>query len=389
LVLVQAVAASSVSSYRLACLLAAVVTARADMLGLMFSLLLSGGITRPVQRLLEGTRAIEAGNLDQTVIVTSKDEIGYLTTAFNRMVEQLRLKEHIRRTFGKYVDPRVVEGLIDHPVLAAEGEHRVMTVLFCDVKGFTGIAKETTSEGLVKVMNRHFSAMSAPIRAHSGIIDKYIGDAIMAYWGPPFNDNADQARLASLAALDMLERIPSLRNEFAELLGMRTLPISFDIRIGVATGEALVGSIGSEFMMSYTVLGDTVNLASRLEGANKLYGSHILASVDSIAGAAQAIEAREIDRVIVVGETRPQTIFEIMGRKDALAPAQVELKARFAEGLAAYRARRWDDARAAFVAALAGMPNDGPSQTFIKRIDGFKASPPAEDWDGVWHLDHK
>jgi adenylate cyclase len=192
-------------------LIAAAVTALAAILGLMFAILVSGGITRPVQRLLEGTRAIEAGNLDQTVVVTSKDEIGYLTTAFNRMVEQLRLKEHIRRTFGKYVDPRVVEGLIDHPVLAAEGEHRVMTVMFCDVKGFTGIAKETTSEGLVKVMNRHFSAMSAPIRARSGIIDKYIGDAIMAYWGPPFNDNADQARLASLAALDMLERVPSRR----------------------------------------------------------------------------------------------------------------------------------------------------------------------------------
>ena len=139
-------------------------------------------------------------------------------------------------------------------------------------------ARETTPEGLVKVMNRYFSAMSAPIRDHGGIIDKYIGDAIMAYWGPPFTENADQARLASLAALDMLERVASLRTEFAELLGVRRLPIPFDIRIGIATGEALVGSIGSELMMSYTVLGDTVNLASRLEGVNKVYGSRILVS---------------------------------------------------------------------------------------------------------------
>ena len=333
---------------------------------------------------------MEAGNLDQTLAVTSHDEIGHLTMAFNRMVEQLRLKEHIRRTFGKYVDPRVVEGLIDHPELAAQGQHRVMTVMFCDVKGFTGIAKETTSEGLVKVMNRHFSAMSAPIRTHGGIIDKYIGDAIMAYWGPPFTDPADQARLASLAAIDMAERVPSLRVEFAQLLGMRSLPIPFDIRIGIATGEALVGSVGSELMMSYTVLGDTVNLASRLEGANKVYGSHILASADTVADAADAIEAREIDRVIVVGESQSQTVFEIMGRKNALTPPQIALKARFAEGLAAYRARQWGEARNAFAAALEAVPKDGPSLALIKRIDGFMtAAPPAEDWDGSWHLEQK
>jgi class 3 adenylate cyclase len=389
LVLLQEDAAATVAKQRQAMLIAAVVTALAALLGLFFALLVSGGITRPVHRLLEGTRAVEAGNLDQTLAITSKDEIGLLTTAFNRMVEQLRLKEHIRRTFGKYVDPRVVEGLIDHPELATEGRHRVMTVMFCDVKGFSGLAKETTSEGLVKVMNRHFSAMSAPIRTHGGIIDKYIGDAIMAYWGPPFTDTAEQARLASLAALDMLERVPSLRSEFAELLGMKSLPIPFDIRIGIATGEVLVGSIGSELMMSYTVLGETVNLASRLEGAGKLYGSHILASADSVAGAAQAIEAREIDRVIVVGEIRPQTIFEIMGRKGELTAAQIELRAKFSGGLAAYRARRWEDARREFAAALAVIPNDGPSLTFLKRIDGFMTAPPPENWDGSWHLEQK
>ena len=139
--------------------------------------------------------------------VTSQDEIGHLTTAFNRMVEQLRHKERMRETFGKYVDPRVVEGLIDRPTLAAEGQRRVMTVLFCDVKGFTSASEGMTPQGLVKVMNRYFSVMSAPIRDHRGVIDKYIGDAIMAYWGPPFTENADQARLASLAALDMLERV--------------------------------------------------------------------------------------------------------------------------------------------------------------------------------------
>ena len=233
-------------------LISVVLTLLAAVLGLVFAMLVSAGVTRPVRLLLEGTRAVEAGNLDGTLVATSQDEIGHLTAAFNRMVEQLRLKERLRETFGRYIDPRIVEGLIDRPALASEGQRRVMTVLFCDVKGFTSASEGMTPQGLVKVMNRYFSAMSAPIRNHGGIIDKYIGDAIMAYWGPPFTEDADQARLASLAALDMLERVASLRAEFPELLGVRTLPISFDIRIGIATGEALVGSIGSELMMSYS-----------------------------------------------------------------------------------------------------------------------------------------
>ncbi len=389
LAIVKADAAETVQKQRQAMVIAAVLTALAAALGLVFAVLVSGGMTRPVRRLLEGTRAVEAGHLDQTLPVTSKDEIGHLTTAFNRMVEQLRHKERIRETFGKYVDPRVVDGLIDRPTLAAEGQRRVMTVMFCDVKGFTGASGGMTPQGLVKVMNRYFSAMSAAIRDHQGIIDKYIGDAIMAYWGPPFTENADQARLACLAALDMLERVGPLRTEFPELLGLRSLPIAFDIRIGVATGEALVGSIGSELMMSYTVMGDTVNLASRLEGANKAYGGRVLVSAATIAGADDAIEAREIDRVVLLGQTQPQAVFEIMGRKGELTPAQVELRTRFSEGLAAYRARRWDEALRAFAAALESVPNDGPSMTFIKRIDSLMKTPPGEDWDGSWRLEQK
>ena len=389
LALVKTDAAKTVQKQRQAMVIAAVLTALAAALGLVFAVLVSGGMTRPVRRLLEGARAVEAGHLDETLPVTSQDEIGHLTTAFNRMVEQLRHKERIRETFGKYVDPRVVEGLIDRPTLAAEGQRRVMTVLFCDVKGFTSASEGMTPQGLVKVMNRYFSVMSAPIRDHGGIIDKYIGDAIMAYWGPPFTEDADQARLASLAAIEMLARVASLRSEFPEILGVRSLPISFDIRIGIATGEALVGSIGSELMMSYTVMGDTVNLASRLEGANKVYGSRILLSEATVAGAADAIEAREIDRVVLLGQTEPQAVFEIMGRKGELTSAQTELLTHFSEGLVAYRARRWDEALRAFAAALESVPNDGPSMTFIKRIDSLMKTPPGEDWDGSWRLEQK
>jgi class 3 adenylate cyclase len=370
-------------------LIAAVLTALATTLGLVFSILVSAGVTRPVRRLLEGAQAVEAGRLDETVAVTSQDEIGHLTTAFNRMIEQLRLKERIRETFGKYIDPRVVEGLIDRPALAAEGQRRVMTVLFCDVKGFTSTSLGMTPQGLVKVMNRYFSTMSAPIRHHQGVIDKYIGDAIMAYWGPPFADDAEQAQLGSLAALDMLALVPQLRAELPELLGVRTLPNTFDIRIGIATGEVLVGSIGSELMMSYTVMGDTVNLASRLEGANKVYGGRILVSEATVAAAATAVEVREIDRIVTLGQSQSQAVFEIMGRKGELTAVQAKLRDRFTEGLAAYRARHWDEARRAFEAALVAVPDDGPSMTFIKRLDSLTAAPPGESWDGSWHLEQK
>ena len=367
-----------------------ILTVLASILGLLFSLFISTGITKPVRRLLDGTRAVEAGRLDGSIDVTTRDEIGQLTTAFNKMVEQLRLKEQLRETFGRYVDPRVVEGLIDRQSpTATDGERRVMTVLFCDMKGFTSLSEGMTPQGLVKVMNHYLSTMSGPIRSHRGIIDKYIGDAIMAYWGPPFTEHSEQARLACLAAVEMADRGKALRTELPELLGVRTVPSDCEVRIGIATGEVLVGSIGSEFMMSYTVMGDAVNLASRLENANKIYGSHSLASEAAIMAAGDAVESREVDRLVVVGQTHPEAVFEIIGRAGELTEKQRELLARYAEGLAAYRAHRWDDARRAFQAALEAIPGDGPSMAMAQRVENFQANPPPADWDGAWRPDQK
>ena len=203
-------------------LISAIVTTLAAILGLLFAIIVSGGITRPVQQLLASTREVEAGRFEGAIKVTTRDEIGQLSTAFNRMTEQLRRNERIRETFGRYVDPRIVEGLIDQPALAAaQGQRRVVTVMFCDMKGFTTLSEGMTPQGLVKVMNRYLTTMSEPIRAHRGIIDKYIGDAIMAYWGPPFIEQANEAELACLAAIDMIGRIAALREELPELLGVR------------------------------------------------------------------------------------------------------------------------------------------------------------------------
>jgi adenylate cyclase len=211
----------------------------------------------------------------------------------------------------------------------------------------------------------------------------------MAYWGPPFTENGEDARLASMAAIGMLGRIKALRTELPELLGVRSAGAECDVRIGIATGEVLVGSIGSEFMMSYTVMGDTVNLASRFVGANKLYGTRCLISDAARLAAADAIETREVDRLVVAGQSHAETVFEIMAAKGSLKAEQSALRDHYAQGLAAYRCCRWDDARRAFRAALEAVPGDEPSNVFIARIDEFEKNPPPADWDGAWHLDRK
>jgi class 3 adenylate cyclase len=368
----------------------AIVTALAATLGLGFALLVSGGITRPVRLLLEGTRQVEAGRFDQLVSVSTRDEIGQLSAAFNRMVEQLRRNVRIRETFGRYIDPKVIEGLIDRPEVAAiDGQRRVMTVMFCDMKGFTSMSEGMTPQGLVKVMNCYLTIMSEPIRTHRGIIDKYIGDAIMAYWGPPFIEESDEARFACLAAIDMVNRVPALQKQLPELLGIRAIPAECDVKIGIATGEVLAGSIGSELMMSFTVMGDAVNLASRLEAINKVYGSRILISQTTAAAVGDALELRELDRLTLIGQRMPQVVFEVMGRSGALTNQQELLRARYLDGLAAYRARRWEDARNSFEAALEASPSDGPSRALLSRIDGLRAKPPPPDWDGSWQIEHR
>jgi adenylate cyclase len=251
----------------------------AALLGLTVAALVTLGLVRPVRRLLLGTAAVEHGALDTVVPVTSRDEIGSLTQSFNSMVGELRVKARIRDTFGKYVDPRIVAGLLDRPELTeAKGSRREMTILFCDMKGFTALSEGMTPAALVNVLNRYITVMSEPVRRNNGIIDKYIGDGIMAFWGPPFTGTDDHSGPACLAALDQLAGLAGFRAELPEITGLRRGFPEVDIRIGIATGDVVVGNIGSEQTRNYTVIGDTVNLASRLEAANKTYGTRALVS---------------------------------------------------------------------------------------------------------------
>ena len=366
------------------------VTVLAGLLGLGLAAAMTLALLRPVKRLLAGTQAVEAGALDIEIPVTSSDEIGRLTTAFNHMVGELRTKARIRDTFGKYVDPRIVEGLIERPALTAiEGERRIMTVFFCDLKGFSALGEKLTPKNLVTATNRYLTVMSEPVRARGGILDKYIGDSIMAYWGPPFSDPNEQATLACLAALDMVERVAPFLAELPELTGIRRGLPEIGMRIGIATGAVLVGNIGSESMMSYTVLGGSVNLASRIEGANKHYGTAVLVGQTTAAMAEDTIETREIDTIIAVGAQEPERIFEVMGHKGKLDGRATQLRASYLQGLEAYRRRDWDAARESLNAALEAAPGDGPAQALLAHVDWWLGHPPPADWDGAWRLTEK
>jgi adenylate cyclase len=356
-------------------------------IGLGISAVGSTRVIAGLRQLVASARAIESGGDSQPVVIRSRDEVGELALSFNRMVEELRTRERIKETFGKFLDPRIVTRLIGDG--AEQAERRNLTVFFSDIKGFTGISEQLTAGAVVNLLNSYFGAIAAVIHEHHGVIDKYIGDAVMAFWTPPFSAGDAHASDACLAALAQQEAMVALRAQLPEITGMRRNPPELVIRMGIATGEGVVGTIGSEAARSYTVIGDTVNLASRLESINKLYGTSIILSEETFRLAQQAIEARELDLITVAGKTEPVRIYEVMGRAGELKPEQSELCDRFACGLAAYRIQDWNEAQTHFESCLGANTEDGPAQLFLNRIALLRNTPPPADWNGIWHLTEK
>ena len=359
-----------------------IVTGIATLLGLIFAFLVTRSLVEPIKRLLGGTQAVEKGDLGVEILVHTHDEIAVLADSFNHMVVGLREKEHIRETFGQYVDPRIVRGLLENRLPAEGGQRRVMSVFFSDLADFTRMCESLTPDASVRFLNRYFSLMAEVIRARQGIIDKFIGDSVMAFWGAPFTEETGHAELCCAAALDQMAQLEAFRADLPNLLGVRFGLPKVDIRMGIASGEVTVGNIGSETARGYTVIGDTVNLASRLEQANKFYGTRILVSAETRHLAGESLAFREIDTLRVVGKVEPIRVYELLGyHADSTA---AELITLFETGLAHYRKQDWDAAEAAFNACLKRFPEDRPSTVFLDRIRTFRQSPPSPDWDGVW-----
>lgn len=360
----------------------------------VLALLLSGlvikGMLQPLRRLMDGTSEVESGDLSGEIIAGTRDEIGDLTRSFNNMVQELRKTEEIKDKFGQYVDPRVVSGLIGDPNMElVNGEKKVVSVFFADFANFTGISERFTPGGLVKLINRYLAIMSEPVTRHHGLIDKYIGDAIMAFWAPPFCMDGKQAALAVEAALEDAGLIDQFRDELPDLMGLRKDLPEIGMRIGIATGEAVVGSIGSERTKNYTVIGDTVNLGSRLEGANKVYGTDILVCRRTYEMASAAFEFRKIDDLIVSGKTEPMSIYQPLGAVGSLTDDAIAYRDQFELALSAFRVGDWSRAAANFIECRKSNNSDPATETYVRRLAFIKRNGPPADWDGVWRLDSK
>jgi len=306
-----------------------------------------------------------------------------LTAAYSYATEG-RQKQAIRRMFAQYMSEKVIAHLMAHPErLKLGGERRHLTLFFSDLAGFTSHSEGLAPEKVVGLLNDYLSRMTDIILEEEGTVDKFEGDAIMAFWGAPLPQE-DQALRACRAALRQQAALAELNRHFAEA----ALP-PLSMRIGLHSGEAVVGNLGSQKRFDYTAIGDSVNLASRLEGLNKFYGTGILASETTAQECGDGVLFREVDRVAVKGRETPVTVFQPLGLAAELDPADAAPTREFALALDLYRQAKFSEAAARFENILAQNPEDAPAQTFLERCRQFQAGPLPPNWDGVFRPDAK
>jgi adenylate cyclase len=315
--------------------------------------------------------------------------------AFMNYRQEERNRQSIRNAFSRYLDPAMVEQLAQNPArLSLGGETRQLTILFSDVRGFTAISESYADDpqGLTRLMNRFLSPISRAIIETRGTIDKYMGDAVMAFWNAPLDD-ADHAAHACQAALEMIQRLEVLNAERAAedaSDGRHHIPIS--IGIGVNSGACVVGNMGSDIRFDYSVLGDSVNVASRLEGQTKDYGVRILIGEETARAVLDRFAVVEADMIRVKGKTQPSKVFALAGGEALRAdPRWAVAAAEVAAILAAYRAQHWTDAGARITAAKAARDAGlgGLLSLYETRVAAYASSPPPSDWDGVFVMQSK
>jgi adenylate cyclase len=289
-------------------------------------------------------------------------------------------KRFVKKVFQHYLSHQVIDQILKDPDrLKLGGQRRQMSVFFSDVAGFTSVAESLSPEDLTELLNRYLSEMTAVIFRHGGTVDKYIGDAIVAFWNAPL-DQPDHAVRACQAALDCQKRLVELRDRMRRQSGRE-----LHMRIGINTGPMVVGNMGSSDRFDYSILGDAVNLGARLEGACKQYGIWILMGEGTYAEVRDQVEAREIDRIRVVGKREPVRIYELLARRGQLSQERRTALDRFHEGLRLYRERKWTTA----IGIFKELPDDPVARIYVERCEQYQVSPPPEDWDGVWELTRK
>jgi adenylate cyclase len=320
----------------------------------------------------------------------------YLVLTFVNYFREQKQRRQIRSAFGYYLSPHMVEQLARSPEkLVLGGEERRMTILFSDVRGFTTISEhyKDDPQGLTRLMNRFLTPLTNAIIERKGTIDKYIGDAIMAFWNAPVDDDEQEAN-ACEAALEMLTRAETLNGELkreAETNGGVYMPLR--IGIGLNTGPCVVGNMGSDFRFNYSVLGDTVNLASRLEGRTKDYRIPVVIGSRTAEGAKKKFAVMEIDLIMVKGKKQPEAVFTVLGRSEVDAdPRCRELRDTNAQMLGRFRKQQWDDAIDLIARCRKfanGFDLSGLYDMYEERIELYRAQPPEPDWDGVYEAETK
>jgi adenylate cyclase len=311
-----------------------------------------------------------------------------LLVSLYRSLFEEKEKRRVRSAFGQYLSPEVIRRLLVNPQLV-EPKKTDITVMFSDIRGFTTISEKLDAQDLALFLNQYLSDMTGLVFENHGTLDKYIGDAVMAFWGAPFEEPGHAGRACN-TALKMMERVREMQKKW-EAEGKPQL----DIGIGLNTGVASVGNMGSTLRYGYTALGDTVNLSSRLEGLNKDYGTHILVNETTYSASKDdGFLFRELDLIRVKGKLQPVVIYELIGRNEENSvygtPDEVRQRVGlFREAHELYRKRRWEDAQKFFQTILDKWPDDGPSRAYWKRCQEYLFDEPPSGWDGVFTMTHK
>lgn len=310
--------------------------------------------------------------------------LSYLSSLAVKYYFETKEKKYIKNTFSYYVSKDIINDLLANPKkIKLGGEEKEMTILFSDIRGFTTISEKLSPRELVELLNDYLTAMSDVIMSRRGVVDKYIGDAIMAFWGAPL-EAKNHAELACQSALKMIKCLNEKKNDWREKYG-----VDLNIGIGLNTGKVVVGNMGSNQRFDYTVMGDSVNLASRLESITKQYGVRVVVSEFTYQPLKELFVWRYLDRVAVKGKQTGVKIYELVCELSELEDSIKKLLGAFSVALDYYNERQWSEAILEFEKILSEFPSDAPAQVYLERAREFLNNPPAADWDGIYIMKTK
>lgn len=351
--------------------------------------LFSRTISNPIKLLVEATKEVEQGNFNVTIKPASGDEVGVLTHSFRSMAEGLEEREKVKSILGSMIDPTVVQEAMKDMAALKRGKEDEITAFFSDVAGFSTISEQLKSADLASLLNEYLSSMTILLKQHEGVLDKYIGDAIVAIFNAPVHIK-DHSLKAARASLEMVQKLDELRKYWTKNNLYSKEAQEMDARIGLNTGPAKVGFMGTDDLASYTMMGDTVNLAARLEAAGKDYGVSILVSETVNERISSEMFTRELDLVRVKGKNEPVKLYELIDTKSGVSSNLKECAGLYEHGLKKYLARDFKSAIVFFQDAIKAKGiKDKSSKMLIERCEYFITEQPAKDWDGVFTRTHK